>query len=256
MFKKVRKHLVYQHDQQDCGIACLLSAVRVLGYHSDLEYLRQISGTTEDGTSLLGLKQAALEIGYKAEAYKANLKELREIKSQAILHIKKHESYFHFILYLGFSKKGYHFFDPDDGPVVLNEKQLENIWESKALLLLENNKDLILSQKKRYSYRDWIKPILQTYQTRFVVIVGLGMLGAVLAFTNTIFMERLIDVLLPSGDTAMITKAIMLWAFLLCLGLLIALARSHFSIQLSKEFSIELITRFLKNLFVMPKMFF
>ena len=57
--KRIKKSVVLQHDQNDCGVACLLSLIRYYGGNQSLEKLREYSGTTRQGTTLLGLYQAA-----------------------------------------------------------------------------------------------------------------------------------------------------------------------------------------------------
>ena len=53
--KHINKTLVLQHDQTDCGVACLLSLIRYYGDSHSLEKLRELSGSNTEGTSLLGL---------------------------------------------------------------------------------------------------------------------------------------------------------------------------------------------------------
>lgn len=52
-----------QHDQSDCGVACLASIINFYEGEISLENLRIISGTSKQGTTLLGLLQAAQQFG-------------------------------------------------------------------------------------------------------------------------------------------------------------------------------------------------
>jgi ATP-binding cassette subfamily B protein len=67
------KTFVLQHDETDCGAACLLSLIRYYGGDSSLAYLREISGTSMQGTTLLGLYQAAGKMGFKADGCEADI---------------------------------------------------------------------------------------------------------------------------------------------------------------------------------------
>lgn len=67
----LRKTFVMQHDQTDCGVACLLSLIRYYGGDCTLEKLRELSGTNTEGTSLLGLYQAAGQTGFTAEGVRS-----------------------------------------------------------------------------------------------------------------------------------------------------------------------------------------
>lgn len=66
--KELNKTFVLQHDASDCGVACLLSIIiRYYGGSTTLQYLRELSGTTKQGTTLLGLYQAAGQVGFDAK---------------------------------------------------------------------------------------------------------------------------------------------------------------------------------------------
>ena len=68
--KELNKTFVLQHDASDCGVACLLSIIRYYGGSTTLQYLRELSGTTKQGTTLLGLYQAAGQVGFDATGYR------------------------------------------------------------------------------------------------------------------------------------------------------------------------------------------
>lgn len=55
-----------QRDQTDCGVACLASIIQMYGGFASIEYLRELSGTSTQGTSLLGLQQAAQKKWYRS----------------------------------------------------------------------------------------------------------------------------------------------------------------------------------------------
>ncbi|HAI44653.1 MAG TPA: hypothetical protein DCM40_44420 [Maribacter sp.] len=57
--KNLDKTFVRQLDQTDCGVACLLSIIKFYGGSATLESLRKLCGTNRQGTTMLGLYQAA-----------------------------------------------------------------------------------------------------------------------------------------------------------------------------------------------------
>lgn len=61
--KYLKQTFAQQHDQSDCGVACLLSLIQFYGGSNNLETLRELSGTTKQGTTLLGLYQATNKLG-------------------------------------------------------------------------------------------------------------------------------------------------------------------------------------------------
>jgi ATP-binding cassette, subfamily C, bacteriocin exporter len=69
-YKHLQKTFTLQQGQSDCGVACLLSLVKYYGGDNRLEKLRELSGTTQEGTTLLGLYQSANQIGFMQKAWK------------------------------------------------------------------------------------------------------------------------------------------------------------------------------------------
>lgn len=86
---RIEKTLIRQQGQSDCGVACLASLLAYYGGHSRLERLRELSGTDSQGTTLLGLCQAARQIGFDADGMQAdsieNLK--TDVSVPVVLHV-------------------------------------------------------------------------------------------------------------------------------------------------------------------------
>src|SRR6516225_1026588 len=76
-----------QVDRSDCGAACLSSVAIYYNGYIPLEKLREHSGTTRQGTTLLGLCQCALQCGFDAEGKEATIDYLKTITRPCILHI-------------------------------------------------------------------------------------------------------------------------------------------------------------------------
>jgi ATP-binding cassette, subfamily C, bacteriocin exporter len=90
---------IRQQDQSDCGVACLASMVRHFGGEVSLQRLRALSGTSKQGTTLLGLCQAAQQIGLEAEGFEAeSIDILYELSHPVILHVLIDEKLEHYVV--------------------------------------------------------------------------------------------------------------------------------------------------------------
>ena len=85
--KKVSRCSVLQHDSTDCGAACLVSVIKYFGGTSSIEKIRKLSGTTQSGTSMLGLYQAANMHGLEAAGYEASVKDIIGFNNVLVLHV-------------------------------------------------------------------------------------------------------------------------------------------------------------------------
>ncbi|MDZ7900743.1 MAG: cysteine peptidase family C39 domain-containing protein [Arcicella sp.] len=142
--KHLQKTFMLQQGQSDCGVACLLSLVKYYGGDNRLERLRELSGTTQEGTTLLGLYQSANQIGFDAEGMEADgTDNLKDLENPVILHVLMEGTLQHYVVYFGFENNKFIIGDPAKGIVKLSESELLSIWQSKALLQLTPNESFV-----------------------------------------------------------------------------------------------------------------
>lgn len=141
--KRIEKTHTLQLDQSDCGVACLLSIIKLNGGTSSVEKLRELSGTTRQGTTLLGLYQAAKQLGFNAEGCEADIQALIDHKQPVILHVVIENQLQHYVVCYGYDEKRFLIGDPGKGILYLSKDELEQIWISKTCLTLETNEKFV-----------------------------------------------------------------------------------------------------------------
>ncbi len=127
---------VRQRDESECGVACLASVIRYYGGEVPRARLWELSGASRQGTSLLGLHQAAQGVGLEAGAYKADLENLKGLDAPCILHITKREGGEHYVVCYGFERRRFILGDPAASVQEYSPTKLKKVWQSRALLTL------------------------------------------------------------------------------------------------------------------------
>jgi len=255
--KKIQKTLVLQKDQSDCGVACLLSLLKYYGGDSSLEKLRELSGTSITGTTMLGLYQAAEKIGFIAEGNEADIEALIEHGKPLILHVLIDETLEHYIVCYGFSKNGNALIgDPAEGIKEISKDKLNKIWQSKICLTLESTNKIQQAKTIKQNKTKWILSLLEKDKKLFIfsTILGLGM--AVLGMTMSIFSQKLIDEILPSKQIDKLIGGIILLTVLLLARVIMATLRESVLNFQSKQFNNRITDYFYSNLLQLPKPFF
>ncbi|MCH5598138.1 cysteine peptidase family C39 domain-containing protein [Niabella ginsengisoli] len=142
--KHIQKSFVLQQDQSDCGVACLLSLIKYYSGNNTFETLRNLSGTNTTGTTLLGLYQAANNLGFTAEGCEADIDALIEHGKPCILHVTVDDNMQHYVVCYGIHEDEVFLIgDPAKGIVYYTKEELEKIWQSKTCLTLEPDKDFV-----------------------------------------------------------------------------------------------------------------
>ena len=71
--------VVLQDGNKDCGICSLLSIIRFYGGDVSKEYLREITNTTKNGVSALGLIEGARILGFDAVGVCGDLNKIEDL---------------------------------------------------------------------------------------------------------------------------------------------------------------------------------
>lgn len=253
--KLITKTHFLQHDQSDCGVACLLSLIQYYGGSNSLEKLRELSGTTKQGTTLLGL-QAANQLGFTAQGNEADIQAIIDHKEPLILHVVIEDRLQHYVVCYGYENNKFIIGDPAKGIVNYTKEELEKIWKSKTCLTLSPNKEFIKATETKKSKREWFLNLLKedSKLISFSIILGIGI--AVLGMVMAIFSQKLIDDILPSKDFNKLITGIVLVTFLLLIKVFFTALRDFFLITQSKDFNNRIIDSFYTSLLHLPKPFF
>ena len=253
--KLIHKTFVLQHDQSDCGVACLLSLVQYYSGAHTLEELRSLSGTTVQGTTLLGLYQAANSIGFEAEGNEADIEVLKAYNAPLILHLTM-GNLEHYVVCYGFEKGVFIIGDPAKGIIKLSPEELNSLWRSKTCLTLTPTPQFKKKTTQQKAQFKWFLNLIQK-DVRLLLISGLlGTVIAVLGLAMAIFSQKLIDNILPSKDINKLIQGVLLLTFLLLARIGISVVREYFLLLQAKDFNTRINQQFFSKLLHLPKFFF
>ena len=258
--RKIKKDVhTQQQDQSDCGVSCLKTVLKHFNSNLSLEKLREYSGTSTTGTTMLGLMQCATKIGLETKGFEATIDALKENEDITILHTVFEENLQHYIVCYGFDKVKNAFIisNPAHNKIeYLTEKNLDKIWQSKALLLFKPTKDLVITKDTKKLKRKWLISLVKEDLNILIMSLVLGIIIAILSLAIAVYSQKLLDYLLPSKDVFKITASLILLLFIFLLNTFLGYLRSVFLIRQSKDFNIRIINFFYRSILKLPKSFF
>lgn len=257
MYKIAQKTLTLQQGQSDCGVACLASLIKYYGGIQPFEKIKELSGTTIEGVSLLGLFQAAEELGFDAEGLKADsIENLHDLSGSAILHVLSENSLSHFIVFYGFKANKAVIGDPAKGVLIYSKEQLDEIWKSKSLLCLVPNSKFVKKKKINEDKKKWVIELIKDDVDFLLVALFLGIIISLLSLSSAIFSQKLIDDILPDGNKEKLAISLSLLIVVLIIRSGVLYLRGFFVIKQSKNFNERIIDQFYHRLLRLPKSFF
>jgi ATP-binding cassette, subfamily C, bacteriocin exporter len=253
---RIKKSCVPQHDSSDCGAACLVSIIRFYGGNSTIEKMRKLSGTSQSGSSMLGLYQAANQCGMDATGYEAGIKDIIDYNNTLILHVTPETGLEHYIISFGYEKGSFKIWDPAKGLVTMTENELNKIWVSKKCLGVIPNDKFVLEQENKKIKRKWIWKTAKPEKDILIVSVIVGILISILGLVMAVFTQKLIDKILPSNKVEVLIMASVLVLVLLSSRIILTAIRQFLLLSQGKSFNIRIVDDFYSSLLSLPKSFF
>jgi ATP-binding cassette subfamily B protein len=257
LIHKAKKSVILQQDQSDCGVCCLATLFRFYNGDVSLERLRELSGTSKQGTTFLGLHHACKQLGVSTEAMEAeDVENLKELKSTAILHVLIDARLLHYVVFFGFENDKIIIGDPAKGIVYMTKEELSKIWVSKTLLSFEPSHGFVEKHERESKKINWIYRALKDDIDILVVSLFLGVVISLLSLSTAIFSQKLIDEILPSDNFTKLAIGLVLLTLLLVIRSFLIVLRGNFLVRQAKDFNNRIITSFFGSLLRLPKPFF
>jgi len=256
--KLILKTHVLQRYHSDCGVACLLSVIQYYGGSDSLEQLREMSGTTVESTSLLGLYQAAKQKGFDTKGIRGNIDALKNHDAPVILHfLYKEKELRHYVVCHGYdSKKGFLISDPANDVYYLSEEEIEQYWSTRNCLILFPNAKFVTTKITKQDKKKLFFELLQADLKLLIFTIIIGLVVALLGLSMSIFSQKLIDNILPTNNIQKLITGIVLLALLLLFRIGFIVLREFLIIKQSQDFNNRINNHFFSNLLHLPKLFF
>lgn len=267
-----------QLDSMDCGPTCLRIVAKYYGKGYSLQYLRSQAYITHEGVSMLGISDAAENIGFRTKGYRLTWEELRDdVPLPCIVHWKQR----HFVVVYAIKKKKKFSFsssfgggreeavyisDPAQGLLTYTKEEFLKCWLSTktdnenegAALLLEPTPDFYKHEdeekgKLKFAY---LLGYLRPYR-KYIIQLGLGMLtGSIISMIFPFLTQSVVDYGIGNSDLAFIVMVLVAQMVLTFGQTANGLIRSWIMLHVTTRISISLITDFLIKLMKLPIAFF
>lgn len=241
--RRFRKYpWIRQHDETDCGAACLAMISRYYGVRISVGRLRDIANVGREGASMYSLSAAAEKIGYTSRAVKTNYEYLKKVDLPAVAHWKG----YHFIVLYKVRANEVIVGDPGVGLIKISRKEFEDGWTGR-LLLLEPTSELDKVEDEKTTFKRFL-PFVKPYRILLLEVLMASLILDLLGLASPIFTQTIVDKVLVHQDIKMLN--IMLGGMLL-VGIfqtLTTLLRQYILIHVSTKLSLIMETDLFKHI--------
>lgn len=252
-----------QLDTMDCGPTCLRIIAKHYGRQYSLQTLREKSYITREGVSLLGISDAAENIGFRTLAAKIPFEKLKEeAPTPFIAHWRQQ----HFIVVYGFKRGKVLVSDPAHGKLKLTKQEFLNGWlsdkdrgeETGVVLLLEPSPDFYNQEGEKADKTgfSFLFTYLRPYK-KFIAQLFLGMItGSLLQLIFPFLTQSIVDFGIEHKDLSFVTLILIAQVMLFASRTSVEFIRGWILLHLGTRINISILSDFLIKLMKLPVAFF
>ncbi len=205
---------IKQHDERDCGAACLAMIAEYYGLSQPLAKYRELTKTDRSGTNLYGMVDGAGKIGLEADALEGSTDELfegienGEIEFPFVAHIVNENAMLHFVVIFGLKNGKFIVGDPGKGKLKYTTEKFFELW-SGYIVTFKKTAGFKEGNFKESSLRKFFGLLQGQYKLLAgiflisLLISGIGIAGS---FIFKVVIDRFTDGGKSDGIIAWITK--------------------------------------------------
>jgi len=248
----------------DCGPTCLRMISKFYGRSYPVQELRQLSFTTRQGSSMLGLSAAAEKIGFRTLGVKVPFD---KISSEAPLPCIAHWNHQHFVVIRKVKKNKVYVADPAYGMLTYSKQEFLKSWQSDAnegmLLLLEPTPEFYEREdsgekqpaRKIMGFSFLFKYLFKYKKLILQLLVGL-LAGSFFQLILPFLTQSIVDVGVQNRDVKFIYLILFAQLMLFFSRTAIEIIRSWILVHISSRINISLVSDFFIKLMKLPISFF
>ena len=227
-----------------------------------ISLIRRVTCTDKRGTNVLGLVEAASELGFACKGVKAvdddgelSIDILKKVPKPTIAHIVYKDNLQHFVVIYKVTEKYVFVMDPAVGEI---EKWAIDSFINRStgvLVLLVPNDDFVkVNQKNSISSRFWFlfKPHTNTYVQ---ALVG-SLIYTILGLATSIGIQKIIDQVIPDGNYNLLNLICVILVFSTILSAAIGYVRALMLMRSGIMINAKLILGYYQHLLTLPQSFF
>ncbi|MFP4529556.1 MAG: peptidase domain-containing ABC transporter, partial [Candidatus Kapaibacterium sp.] len=249
--KKIRRFpWLKQHDEMDCGAACLTMIARYNGVKLSMGQVREMANVSVEGASMGAVCRAAENLGFRARPYKLSYEGLKELKLPAIVHWQG----FHWVVLFRRNAKYVWLADPALGIRKLTHEEFKKSWTRYAIEL-EPTSELKSIEPAKSPINRFVKYLLKYKFYFFEVFIGALVLN-VLGLAYPLFIQSIIDNVIVYKNISLLNMMLMGMALVMFFSTLTNSIQQLIMIYVTTRLDLKLLADFYKHVLSLPMNFF
>lgn len=246
---------VKQRDITDCGAACLASIAAHYKLNLPVARIRQLAGTDQKGTNILGMTEAAQQLGLLAKGVRGPFESLSKIPLPAVVHVIVKNDLHHYMVLYKVRKHDVLVMDPADGKLhYKTNEDFKKIWTG-VLVLMQPGEEFHAGNEKTSVYtRFW--QLIRPHRSVLLQALFGALIYTILGLSTSIFVQKIVDFVLVDGNRNLLNLMGTIIVVILLLQTFIGTVRTFYTIKTGQAIDARLILGYYTHLLRLPQQFF
>ena len=253
-----KRTFVPQIDARDCGVAALASISKFYGSDYSLAHLRELAKTNKEGTTALGIVEAAKEMSFETRAIQADMSlfEMEDIPYPFIVHVNKEGKLQHY--YVVYKNIKDHLIIGDPDPTVkvtkMTKERFASEWTGVAIFLApapsyKPHKD------KKNGLMSFLPLIFRQRSLIFYIVLA-SLLVTIINIGGSYYLQGILDEYIPNQMKSTLGIISIGLIITYILQQMMSFSRDYLLTVLSQRLSIDVILSYIRHIFELPMSFF
>jgi ATP-binding cassette, subfamily B, bacterial CvaB/MchF/RaxB len=243
--------VVLQTEASECGLACI---AMLLGYHgtmTDLATLRNRYGSASQGMTLLDVARVAKAEQLTTRALRLDLADLKQLRLPCMLHWDMG----HFVVLREISGSTYHVIDPSTGESHLSLDDVSAHFTGVAMEAWPDSGFIPKQESQSISISHMLGRVSGLWPTLWRVL-AISLCLELLGLISPLFMQWVIDNVVVSRDTNLLTTLTLGFLLLLVIQQWFGLIRAWLVLKVGTQLRVQWRSNVLSHLLLLPLNYF
>ncbi len=248
--------LIKQHDEKDCGVACLSMILNFYDTSVPISKLRLMSGTNSQGTSAFGLVQALNHFQFQTQVFQTDESIWKEedVTYPLIAHVIIDGAFFHYVVVYGMKNGKLLLADPAKGKIERTPKEFASIWTG-ILLTTAPTENYHPTQDQSNDLFSFV-PLLASYKKTIAGIVLLSFILTGFGIIGSYYFQAIIDRIVPSRSVNLLEIISIGLLSMYVIQILFQYLKQYLLIRLGQQLSSSIMLKYFNHVLNLPMNFF
>jgi ATP-binding cassette subfamily B protein len=251
--KKIKK--IRQHDRADCGAACLVSVAASHGLTLPLARVRELTSTDRTGTNVLGIIEAAEQLGLTARGVKGPAEALRGAPLPAIAHILQENRAYHFVVLAAVTRNYIRYMDPAEGKIIKTTlAAFQRMWTGVLIMVAPSAgfRKAHMGTPVWKRFLDLAMPLRKILRQSLAGAVVYSLLG----LSTSFYVQKIMDFVLVNRNINLLNVMSCAMILLLIIRNLTSYFKNLFLLKAGHQIDCGLMMGYYRHLLTLPQRFF